>query len=59
MSWLMIHKGTHNHLVEPKSLRAAIERLRKLIGSFLSYNRSSGPRKYACGSSTPNGFSNN
>ena len=45
MSRLMIHQGEHNHPVEPGTSRAAIERLRKLVGTFLNYNRGSGPRK--------------
>ena len=45
MSRLMIHQGEHNHPVEPGTSRAAIERLRKLVGTFLNYNRDSGPRK--------------
>ena len=45
MSHLMIHQGEHNHPVEPGTSRASIERLRKLFGTFLNYNRGSGPRK--------------
>ena len=45
MSRLMIHQGEHNHLIEPGPSRAAIERLRKLVGTFLNYNTGSGPRK--------------
>ena len=41
----MINQGEYNHLVEPGTSRAAIERLRKLVGTFLNYNRGSGPRK--------------
>ena len=34
ISRLMIHQGEHNHPVEPGTSRAAIERLKKLVGTF-------------------------
>ena len=45
MTRLMIHIGQHNHPVEPGTSRAAIERLKKLVSTFLTFNKGSGPRK--------------
>lgn len=45
MTRLVIHLGQHNHPVEPGTSRAAIERLKKLVSTFLTFNKGSGPRK--------------
>ena len=43
MKRLFIHQGEHNHPVEPRTSRATIERLKKLVGTFLKLNTGSGP----------------
>ena len=45
MTRLFIHQGDHSHPVEPGTSRAAVERLKKLVSTFLKFNKGSGPRK--------------
>ena len=39
MTRLFIHQGKHTHPVEPGTSRASIERLKKLVSTFLKFNR--------------------
>ena len=45
MKRLFIHQGEHSHLVEPGTSRGAIERIKKLVCTFLKFNKGSGPQK--------------
>ena len=45
MTRLFIHQGERNHPVELGTSCATIERLQKLVGTFLKFNTRSGPQK--------------
>ena len=45
MTRLFIHQGKHTHPVEPGTSRAFIDKLKKMVSTFLKFNRGSGPRK--------------